>query len=106
MYESEKKEKLKSFPRKSLCWNAIVIAAAPVLQGDKMPSMTVKKHSELLQTFTVCHISGNHNVLSSISTFVIVNFALWIEMYTCNFQFSNLSKAWKVKEILLHQIYD
>lgn len=27
----------------------IVVAAAPVLQGDKMPSMPVKEHSELLQ---------------------------------------------------------
>lgn len=106
MDESEKKDKLKSFPRKSLCWNAIVIAAAPVLQGDKMPSMTVKKHSELLLTFMVCHIPGNHNVLlSSISSFVIVSFGLWIEIYTCNFQFSNLNKAGEVKEVLFCQIY-
>lgn len=83
MDEREKKDKLKSFPGKS--WNAVVTEAAPTLQGDKMPSMTVKKHSELLQTSAVCHISGNHNVLlSSVSSFVIVSFGLWVKMYTCN----------------------
>lgn len=104
MDESEKKDKLKSFPRKSLYWNAIVVAAAPVSQGDKMPSMTGKKRAEMLQTFAVCHISGSHNVLlSSTSSFVIVSFGLWVKMYTRNFQFPNLNKAWEIKEVLLHQ---